>query len=172
MRGIALAAVAIAVASVGCAASETVTFSGSGEFAAEAGVEPNALTLHGVVASSPPPCNEAEPPNRSVLTAAGGTEECIVIGPAAVDARDVARASLTEDPLTGSLLVDLELTPQGAEKLDRLATEFLLQRGAILVTGRAVSLPTFQEARFSGQVSISGLEAEEARALAALFPGD
>lgn len=117
------------------------------------------LELRPIVSSSPAPC------------AGGGLafeEECLVVGPAAVDGDDVAAAHLGSNP-PGPPALAVDFTATGDAAYRRLAEAQLGRRIAVVVDGEVVAAPTVQDARSSGGIVLPGVEPAAARRVAVAF---
>jgi hypothetical protein len=95
------------------------------------------------------------------------------VGPVAVTEKDVRRAKARSFPGQG-WVVDLTLAPSGVRAMNKLAAELYPKQPpqnsiAIVVDGKVVTAPAFQQSSFSGdQVEISNgqLDRPSAQALA------
>ena len=108
---------------------------------------------------------EGPPPCRSGSFAGDGA--CFVLGPAAVDAHDVAEARRAGDE------IELRLTEDGLAAFNAMAAQVFEARGqvAVLVDGRVVSAPSVMESYFEGPISLVGAtEAETTRLVDAFGP--
>lgn len=120
------------------------------------------VQVRAVESSSPRPCGDG---------AFELEDECLVLGPVAIDARDIRAVVAVPAPPMGRSL-SVELTPAGEEKFDALATAQLGRRVAVLVDGVVVSAPMVNDASFSASVTITGLSDEQLRRVTDGFGGD
>jgi hypothetical protein len=112
-------------------------------------------------------------PPATTNTSPGFADLRYGVGPVAMTERDVRGARARRFPLQG-WVVDLTLTRGGVRALDRLARDLYPEQPpqnsiAIVVDGKVVSAPVFQQNHYSGdQLQIGGgLDARHAKALAA-----
>ena len=120
------------------------------------------FTIRAVLRESPPPCSPPALPEQRD----GQALRCIEVGPAAVDASDVASAAVVATG-PGTEAVQFELSPKGTERFNALARSVGLGgRAAIVVDGVVVSAPRFETTEFAGEGHVTGLDAASADRLA------
>jgi preprotein translocase subunit SecD len=84
-----------------------------------------------------------------------------------IAAADIASADQQMDPLWGSPVVSLVLTPAGRDQLARVTTDHVGQALAIVVDGSLLTAPIIREPILAGGLQISGLDSlEQAKDLA------
>ena len=118
--------------------------------------------MHAVEAESPPPCERVPTPTGRRVVVDTADDSCLLLGPAALDARDIASARTEAGPIPGQTSLELRLTTEGGAKLDRLAAAYFGRRIAVLVQGDLVSAPTVHATEYKGRVEVSGLTHDEA----------
>lgn len=119
------------------------------------------LELRPVLAATSPPC-PAEAPKKDELvvlplTSPDGTvAECLELGRAIVDAKDVRSATVGDTPGGGPAL-SVVLGEVGSANLDGYAQRNQGQRLAIVADGNLVSAPVVRFTSFAGRVQVTGL---------------
>lgn len=91
---------------------------------------------------------------------------CFELGPAGVDAGDVASAAIVTDPRTAAEAVQFGLSPQGTERFNALAgTVGVGAEVAIVVDGLVVNAVRIETTQFPGKGVVTGLDTEQAHRL-------
>ena len=92
---------------------------------------------------------------------------CFELGPAGVDAGDVASAEVVTSRATGTDEVTFTLSPAGTMRFNAMARAVGLGgQAAMVVDGVVVSAPRIQVLEFSGSGVVTGLDAAAAQRLA------
>jgi len=118
------------------------------------------LELRPVLSSTPPPCPK---PKKNELVRPKTTDaktECLELGPAVVDAKDVRSATVADDP-SGAPALSVVLGGVGSANLDGYAQRNQGKRLAILTQGEVVNAPVLQYTSFAGRIQVSGLSKEK-----------
>lgn len=139
------------------------------------GVHPDVFTVHEVVREAATPCEEVQtvPGHRVVaMPRRDAPTECLVLGPAMLDGHDVEEAVLQDHRDTPEPAVSIKLTPEAAARFDRLASQNLGRRLALLVNGRVMSAPTVHESEYGGQLALAGVTRAEADELVQQLGGE
>jgi len=146
-----LLAITVGSAAAGCGNDDS---SGSGDR--------SLLELRPVVSATPAPCpSEAPEKDQTVLPlTANGKTECLVLGRAIVDAKDVRSATVGETPAKEPAL-SVVLGATGSANLDGYAQRNQGQRLAIVADRTLVSAPVLQFTSFAGRVQVTGLSKEK-----------
>lgn len=121
------------------------------------------LVVRPVLVRSNPPC----PAGAVAQASAGQAVVCYEVGPAWMDAGDVARATARRDAATGTWLVETTLTAQGTARFRALA-QAVGAGGqiAIVVDGKVVAAPVLASVAVPSTTVIAGLDEQTARSLA------
>ena len=119
------------------------------------------VQLRAVQGSSAPPCRDG---------AFELADECLVLGPVALDADDIRTARRTATPPTGEAL-SIVFTSSGDAQYEELATAQLRRRIAVLVDGEVAAAPTVQDERSSGGIVVTGLDEDQLRRVGEGFRG-
>ncbi len=139
----------------------------------EAGVDPDALTIHPVLRVEDPCDTVTVEEDESVVTFDDDpASPCYVIGSLGLDATMVEHAELASGG--GEVAVAVDLDAEGIAALDALAAAAFVEQGqlAMLVDGRLVSVPSVNEPEFAGALAVTGLTEDEAIALVTALGGD
>jgi len=137
--------------------------------------DPSRFQMRPVLAIGNAPCAPGSFPGRAQPGSA--TTACYTLGAVALDARDVALATISTLPQDG-VGIDLNLTPAGMEKFNTLAASGYgrpspQNQVALVVDGTVESAPQFNTSHFDNNgVRLSGnfSEAEARRVLDVIVP--
>jgi hypothetical protein len=164
--------VVLALAFVGCGGSEpdAATTTSTTSPPADSSGSASRFAVRPVLSVSGPPCPEDTVPG--VATNAGA---CFGLGPVAVDGDDVAWATKTPSVIAGtsvvqSVALEVHLTDDGLDRFNELAARAVDRQLALLVDGAVVSAPTVLTTRFSGAISVVGLDEPDIDRFVADFP--
>ncbi len=119
--------------------------------------DPSYFTIRPVIGQQPPPCVPPALPERQNAEVV----RCYQLGPAQVDAHDVASAAVVPQG------VEFTLSPEGAERFSAMARA--VGRGgqaAIVVDGVVTSAPRFETTDYPGKGVVTGLDSGAAPRLA------
>jgi preprotein translocase subunit SecD len=121
------------------------------------------LELRPVLAATPPPCPDKAPKGDEVVVlplTTDGKVECLELGRAIVDAKDVRSATVADTP-GGAPALSVVLGATGSTNLDGYAQRSQGQRLAIVTDGTVVSAPVVRFTSFAGRVQVTGLSKEK-----------
>ena len=125
--------------------------------------ENSLLELRPVLSSSAPPC-PAKAPKKSELvvpkTTDGKVDECLELGPAIIDAKDV-RSATEGETTSKEPTIFIVLGGVGGANLDGFAQRNLGKRLAIMADGQLVNAPEVRYSSFAGRIQITGLSKEK-----------
>lgn len=167
----------LGVALLGACGDDTATTTAGADGPADAAVDPELFTVHPVLREASPPCDDVAVDGAAgevVVGAPSGdaAPSCLVLGPAIIDATDIATAELS--PMRGPdrFGVFIELAADAVPTLDAFSAQHLGERAAMLLRGRLVGAPVIEAPEFAGRIAAVDLSREEAIELVTAVGGD
>ena len=120
------------------------------------------LELRPVLSSNPPPCATKAPRKSEIVLpkTTDGKVECLELGPAIIDAKDVRSATVDETQSNEPSLF-VVLGGVGGANLDGFAQRNMGKRLAIVADGQLVNAPEVRYPSFAGRIQVTGLSKEK-----------
>lgn len=112
----------------------------------------------------------ANPPAGDPAKLVYDEDTCYDLAPSSVELRTVEDFDVERDA-GGRFNVNLSLDEADAEAFDRMAETYFQRQVAIVAFGRVLAAPTVQQREFRGEITVSGLTAQDAADLKASLAG-
>jgi hypothetical protein len=155
----------------GCGSSSSTRTATTSE-SARTQRDPAIVVVRGVEQQVPAPC-PTPPTGRLAQLSPDDPSQCLVLGPAVVDATHVAESRLVV-PDGVHVQVIVALNSEGTQAFNRLAAaQYDAGKDiAILVRGQVTSVAPVLEREYHGEIAVSGLDLDQARELVEALGGD
>ncbi|UGT40983.1 hypothetical protein LTV02_34280 [Nocardia yamanashiensis] len=123
-----------------------------------------ASTMASIACTHPDPLHGGDDPRLPLVTCDSEGKEVFVLSKSSVDGGGIEKAEAVLDSASAQHMVLINFTPEAAELMRRLTTEYLYQRIAISLDSEVLSAPVVQAMITGNQIQISGRFTEDSAA--------